>query len=59
MMKEEVGKGWWDPNVLDAFEHLLAEAGHDFQSPHNAVEIRPISKVGRVDLTGLGTGAFL
>ena len=27
MMREEVERGWWDPNVLDAFEYLLNQDG--------------------------------
>jgi putative two-component system response regulator len=36
-MREEVIKGWWDQDVLNAFEHLLEEEGPDFQSPHRRV----------------------
>jgi putative two-component system response regulator len=38
IMKEEVAKGWWDSDVLHAFEHLLEEEGQDRQSPHKATE---------------------
>jgi putative two-component system response regulator len=31
MMKEEVGKGWWDPYIFDEFERLM-RAGTDFLS---------------------------
>jgi len=37
-MRDEVGRGWWDPCVLDCFEHLLEDDRPDFQSPHEAVE---------------------
>jgi putative two-component system response regulator len=37
-MREEVGKGWWDPFVLDAFEHFLEEGGTDLANLHNPVE---------------------
>ena len=38
IMQEEVRKGWWDPDVLDAFEHLLHEDGLDHQSLLKAYE---------------------
>jgi putative two-component system response regulator len=31
-MKEEVEKGWWDPDVFDAFKHLLEEGGADLEN---------------------------
>jgi putative two-component system response regulator len=37
-MREEVRKGWWDPFVLDAFEHLLDRGGPDLESLHKSVE---------------------
>jgi putative two-component system response regulator len=37
-MREEVGKGWWDPNVLNAFEHLLKEDGPDLQALPQVIE---------------------
>lgn len=37
-MREEVGRGWWDPDILNAFEHLLEEGGADLQNLHKAVE---------------------
>jgi putative two-component system response regulator len=39
IMRAEVGKGWWDPRVLDAFERLLEEDGRDPPSPRKAVEL--------------------
>jgi len=38
IMKEEVAKGWWDADVFQAFEHLLAEGGPDLQYPEESVE---------------------
>ncbi|HUD12986.1 MAG TPA: HD domain-containing phosphohydrolase [Terracidiphilus sp.] len=38
IMKEEVRNGWWDPDVLVAFEHLLQEAGPEIRSLHRPVE---------------------
>jgi putative two-component system response regulator len=38
IMKEEVRKGWWDPDVLDAFGHLLDEGDPDLHSSYKAVE---------------------
>ena len=38
MMREEVERGWWDPFVLDAFEHLLEHEGADRDSQHKPVE---------------------
>jgi len=37
-MREEVGKGWWDPLVLDGLEHLLEERGLISQSLPKAAE---------------------
>jgi len=37
-MRDEVGRGWWDPCVLDGFEHLLEDDRPDLQSLHEAVE---------------------
>src|ERR1700674_5580436 len=31
-MKEEVAKGWWDPNIFDQFEHLVRTGTADFLS---------------------------
>jgi putative two-component system response regulator len=31
-MKEEVGKGWWDPQVFDQFERLVRTGAADFLS---------------------------
>jgi putative two-component system response regulator len=39
ILRAEVGKGWWDPRVLDAFERLLEEDGRDPPSPRKAVEL--------------------
>ncbi len=39
ILREEVGKGWWDSGVLEAFEHLLEEDRPGPQSPHQAVEL--------------------
>ena len=30
IMREEVGRGWWDPRVLEALEHLLE---NEFREP--------------------------
>jgi putative two-component system response regulator len=38
IMKEEVEKGWWDSDVLHAFENLLTEGGTYVESPDKAVE---------------------
>jgi putative two-component system response regulator len=38
IMKEEVAKGWWNSDVLHAFEHLLEKESPDRQSPHKAIE---------------------
>src|ERR1700680_1214845 len=32
MMKEEVAKGWWDPNIFDQFERLVRTGTADFLS---------------------------
>jgi putative two-component system response regulator len=37
-MREEVERGWWDPDVLDAFEHLLDQGGPDLACPHKVIE---------------------
>jgi putative two-component system response regulator len=37
-MREEMERGWWDPHVLDAFEHLLEQDSANPQSSHRAVE---------------------
>jgi putative two-component system response regulator len=39
ILREEVGKGWWDPGVLEAFEHLLDEDRPDARRPHKAIEL--------------------
>jgi putative two-component system response regulator len=31
-MKEEVGKGWWDPEIFDQFERLVRTGAADFLS---------------------------
>jgi putative two-component system response regulator len=38
IMKEEVRNGWWDPEVLVAFEHLLQEDGAEIRSLYKPVE---------------------
>jgi putative two-component system response regulator len=38
IMNEEVRKGWWDPYVLDAFEHLLREDDPNHQSLQKAFD---------------------
>jgi putative two-component system response regulator len=37
-MREEVEKGWWDPCVLDGFQHLLDEGGTQVKGPDKEVE---------------------
>jgi putative two-component system response regulator len=37
-MREEVRKGWWDPRVLEALEHLLEKDGPDDVVTHKAFE---------------------
>ena len=37
-MREEVARGWWDPYVLDGFEHLLEQGDTEIRSQHNSVE---------------------
>jgi len=31
-MKEEVGKGWWDPHIFEQFEHVVRSGTADFLS---------------------------
>jgi putative two-component system response regulator len=31
-MKQEVAKGWWDPQIFDQFEHLIRSGAADFLS---------------------------
>jgi putative two-component system response regulator len=38
IMKDEVAKGWWDSDVLHAFEHFLERGGRKDESPNRAVE---------------------
>jgi putative two-component system response regulator len=38
IMKEEVAKGWWNSNVLHAFEHLLEEDSSGRHSLHKAID---------------------
>jgi putative two-component system response regulator len=38
IMKEEVSKGWWDSDVLHAFEHFLEKGGTNVERPDKAVE---------------------
>lgn len=38
IMREEVKRGWWDPNVLEAFEHLLDQDCPDRRSRRESVD---------------------
>jgi putative two-component system response regulator len=38
IIKEEVQKGWWDPDVLNAFEHLLDDEGPEPKRMQKATE---------------------
>jgi len=38
ILRDEVQKGWWDPDVLRAFEHLLEEDGSDPETRYKVIE---------------------
>ena len=40
-MIEEVKRGLWNPDIFDAFDHLLEEGGADLESLDEMAEIVP------------------
>ena len=54
MMNEEVDKGWWDPDVFDAFKHLLEEGGADLE---NLDEMVPSNLSGEAKPSVLAAGS--
>ena len=57
-MKEEVEKGWWDPDVFDAFKHLLEEGGADLENLDEMVEIAPSNLSGQLEPSRLASVSF-